>query len=303
MEEKYSKSLLGIGVLVVFVILSAFIPASWFGIKEVKPEQKADLTVLHVQDLKVLAQDNNKDGVPDWRTLLAKTYDAGVQANPNTKADTKSPLTQEEKVRLNDPNNLTSSFSKNLYVASAYMKENGITDQESQQKLFNELLNQEASKVIIKLYTEKDISISKKEDTASINTYGKSIQIVAAQAVKYNFLVNDIETVQKYLASKKSEDLKPLVTKATQVDTVLHTMLTISVPTSAVNTHLNTLNRLSAYKTILDGLSKTDTDSIRGTLSARQYEATASLLVKSLINFDEYFKAHNVPLGKLSSTG
>jgi hypothetical protein len=301
MEEKKSVALLIIGFLVLLVVASAFIPASWFGIKPVE-KKYVKLNIPDANDLKVLAADNNKDGIPDWRTLMQKTYQEVEVSNPSnsgTKPDTTkmtSEVTKEDQARLEDPNNLTTSFAKNIYVATAYMKEKGITDTNAQQEMFNNILNQEASKIVIPLYSEKDLIIAKNENTSSVTTYSNQIKELAALGTKYNIGIEDIDIVNTYIKSKKSDDLKPLAAKSLKVDSLIKKMLAVSVPPSAVSIHINALNRLSAYKVTLEGLSKTDVDSVRGTLAARQYENTVSFLYKALARFDEYFKARNISL-------
>jgi hypothetical protein len=309
MEEKNSKILITLGLLVVMVVLSAFIPASWFGIKPVE-KKYAQLNIPSVDDFKVLATDTNNDGTPDWRNLMQKTYTEGVtlsegssQATNQTPTQTTKTGTQdsqsvskEDQARLDDPNNLTASFAKNLYLATAYMKEKGITDEQTQQEMFTSILNQEAAKIVIPTYTEKDITISTTESASSIATYSAKIQEIAALGAKYNLGVGDTDTVNIYITSKSAVDLKPLATKVTQVDALIKKLLAIPVPASAVGVHINALNSLSAYRVTLDGLLHTDTDSVRGTLAARVYETTTKRLFDALYQFDVYFKAHNVTL-------
>jgi hypothetical protein len=301
MEEKKSFALTLLGFLVLLVIATAFIPASWFGVKPIE-KKYVKLNIPDADDLKVLAKDNNKDGVPDWRTLMQRTYQEAQitdQQSPDSKTNTldnKTPVSQNDQARLNDPNNLTASFAKNIYVATAYMKEKGITDPQAQQDVFNNVLNQEATKIVIPLYTEKDLTVIKSENASSLKSYSLLIRQAAAQATKDNFGVGDTDAVNKYLSSKKPDDLKPLSAKVLKVDSLIKKLTAMPVPLSAVSIHLNILNRLSAYKVTLEGLAVTDSDSVRGTLAARQYDTTISLLYKAVARFDEYFKAVGVPL-------
>ncbi len=292
MEEKVSIPLVGLGLLVILVIATTFIPASWFGVKEVTPVY-TPLNIVTVESFKTIARDNNNDGAPDWKTLLQQTYKES-DATVNTTKE-QSPVSKEDRARLDDPNNLTSSFAKNVYVTTAYMKQNNITDPATQQDTINGLLDAEASKIAIKLYTEKDLTVSTKEDRASLITYRDTIAGIATQAASYNFADGDLEIVGTYNTSKNSKDLLPLKKKAGQVDTIIKKMLATTVPRSAVTLHLTALNRLSAYKTTLEGLSAVDTDPVRSTLVARQYQNTVDLVAKSLLRFDDYFKAVGVP--------
>lgn len=296
MEEKMTKPAIGLAILIALVLSTAFIPASWFGVNPVQ-KQYSKIILPSANDLVALQGDTNKNGTSDWRELLQKTYTTTVTST-TSKVQPAAKVDPEVQKRLDDPNNLTASFAKNMYVANAYIKEKGITDKVAQQQLIQNVVKAEAEKIITKTYTQSDLNISNDESKPALIAYGNALANILTLCDKYNFVKDDLTILNTFNTTKKASDLAPLVEKSKNIDLVTAKLLAMKVPASAIDPHLVALNRISAYKTVIDGFSKADTDPVRAALVIKQYQDTATLLVKSIYRFSDYFTTQNVTFAK-----
>ncbi|MFA6608539.1 MAG: hypothetical protein WCT07_01360 [Candidatus Paceibacterota bacterium] len=281
------KSLMIFWVLLGIITLSAFIPARWFGVKP-KVHTRLDLQALNT--MSSLSLDKNKNNNPDWRDLLKETFSFASTSDISKNAT----FDASAQKLLDDPNNLTASFSKNLYTASAYLNKNNITDSQTQQQLIESMIADENSKIIVKLYSINDLKISKVESAESIKRYGNNLGAIFNQALKYKLGDGDIEIIQAFTVNKDASVLSSLKIKKGRASEIMQQLLSTSVPVSASVYHLLTINKLSAYITALDNMSHADTDSVRATISFKQYLAIVKSLLLSISNFVTYFKISNI---------
>jgi hypothetical protein len=268
--------------------LSLIVPAKWFGADPLQ-ERHQGLILRDPNELALLSNDNDHNNNPDWKDLLNKTTSAST-----TEAAKKTVITEETKKRLADPNNLTASFSKNLYTASAYAQKNGTLSTAQQEELVSSIVQGESSKIIIKTYTLDDLTIAKKEDEATRRTYGNALGTIFKEAQKYKLDIVDVTNIQAYLTNKDPAPLASLVIKKNNAATIIEKLLILSVPYSASPYHLLLINRLSAYKTALEGLSTADADPIRATIAFKSYIPSFQLVASSIASMQIYFKVQNI---------
>ena len=290
-EEKpsASKPLIAIGILVGITILSAVIPAKWFGINPVVyKNQPLDLSAI--TSASEIAKDTNNDGSISWNEIINQTFPESTSAESIKGA----PVDEKVIEQLNDPNNLTSSFSKNLYVASAYINKNGGIDADSQQAVLDQLISQEASKIIPTTYTYKDIKIAPKEDKISIKTYGNSVAIILQEVITKKIMTDDFSSMNSFTQTKNESDLLPLVKNRDRVGGLIQKLLSISVPPSAISYHILALNRIALYKDTLDDISKANTDPVRAKLAIEKYTEMMVLVLRIPNQFSNYFDVQNI---------
>jgi hypothetical protein len=280
-----AKALIIVGSL---LVLSLVVPAKWFGVTTTK-ENRQGLILRDPDELALLAKDSDRNNNPDWKDLLNKTTSAST-----TEAANKTDTSEETKKRLADPNNLTASFSKNIYTASAYAQKNGTLTQAQQEELVSTIVQGEKSKIIVKTYTLDDLVIAKKEDETTQRAYGNALGVIFKEAQKYKLDVADVTNIQAYLANKDPAPLASLVIKKNNTATIIEKLLKLSVPFSASPYHLLLINRLSEYKTALEGLSAADTDPMRATIAFKSYIPTFQLVVSSVASMQTYFKIQNI---------
>ena len=280
-----AKALLMVGGL---LVLSLIIPAKWLGVAPVQ-EKKQGLILRDPDELAMLSGDSDRNNNPDWKDLLNKTTSAST-----TEAAKKTAVSEETKKRLEDPNNLTASFSKNLYTASAYAQKNGELSTAQQEELVSSIVQGESDKIVIKTYTLDDLTIAKKENETTQRAYGNALGTIFKEAQKYKLEVADVSAIKAYLTNKDPAPLASLVIKKNNTTIIINELLKLPVPYSASPYHLLLINRMSAYRTSLEGLSTADTDPMRATIAFKSYVPSFQLVASSIASMQIYFKLQNV---------
>lgn len=282
------KALLVVGTMLFLIAITLVVPARWIGVQS--PQKNKNTLVLKSADqLGVLAKDNNGNSTPDWRDLLIETTSAST-----TKVASNYVVTEEDRKRLEDPNNLTASFSKNLYTVSSYAKKRGTMTQAEQQKIVTNLVQSENEKIEVTTYLIDDIKTTKFDTKETEKIYGNTIGKIYAKAINLKLDVVDLDKIKAYSTSKDASILSALVVKKNNAKLILEELLKVSVPKSAVPYHLLIVNKLSEYVSVLDGLSKADSDPIRTTLAFNNYIPVIKALFSSFLNMQLYFKLAEV---------
>jgi hypothetical protein len=287
--KEVSKPFVLISVLVLLLIASAFIPASWLG---VKPQASAYTPIDFTQLSKIedYANDTDGNGEISWKELIAST-DEGQQALAEGENILPDPNAIE---LLNDPNNLTSSLTKNLYVASTYLTKSGITDEASHQQVLDQLVAEEAAKLIPKQYVYADIKVAPSENAQSLRVYGNEVATILGNIITKDSIAKDAQGLYDFMSTEKKEALIPLEEDSQRLDDKIKKMLLVTVPPSASPYHLIALNQMVAYRDTLFNLSKAATDMMRANLVFKKYPDT---LVQTLLiykRFSEYFDLKNI---------
>ncbi len=284
------RSLVVLGIVILLILLSAITPAKWLGVEvKKKPYNKLDLTVMTSPS--EFADDTNNDGKIGWNEIVESTL---KNSTTSLSQINQKPVDQKVIEELNDPNNLTSSFSKNVFLATAYLKEKGITDEATKQEAVNHLIALEASKIIVTNYTLKDIKVSKSESKDSIKTYGNTIAPIIKDLISSKIITDDITSLSTFVSTKEEKDLLPILNNKKRVGGLIQKLLIVEVPNSAISYHLLTLNRLASYSDLLDNLSKSSSDPVRGTLMVDKYQDTVLLVIRIPNQFYDYFNMQNV---------
>jgi hypothetical protein len=280
------KSLLIFSIFIIILGLSVITPASWFG---VKPKKYTKLDFSNITPIDTLAKDNDSNTIPDWKDMLLNDMSPTTQ-NLASKA-TIDPKIQE---RLDDPSNLTASFSKNIYVASTYLKQNGGATSQGQQDIIASLMAEEAKKITTKTYSLSDLAIAKTESVATKKQYGNNLGTLLKKSAGYKFGEGDAAIVQAYATSKDTSILEAFVIKRDRLDTIIASLIAMSVPPSATPYHLLVLNRMSEYRATLDNLSKLAEDPVRASISFNEYLPVIKALFGAIFNLREYFIVENI---------
>lgn len=284
-------------MLAILITLTAgvsFLPAKWFGLGPAKKEYlKIDLSALDSVD--DIADDSNGDGVVDWSEMVRQTYDGtddDIIAAEQSEVD---PIVAKQ---LNDPNNLTGSLSKNIYLASAYMKETGTEGAGGGQEVMKRLMAQEASKIKIQSYTLDDISIAKTENAASVKAYGNAMGVLLKKAMDIGLTVGDMELFKRFIDEKNMKAFDLLEDRRDVARFIASEMLVMQVPQSASAYHLVTLTNISTYADILENMLKIEDDPVRSALTVQSYTEAASDLLRNIPLLVEYFESKTVVFKK-----
>ena len=98
------KALTVVGLLVFLIIVTLIIPAKWVGLGSGTSASKRGSALLlkSPSEFASLRRDIDKNSNPDWKDLLNETTSTTTKA-----AASKVTVTESDKKRLADPNNLT----------------------------------------------------------------------------------------------------------------------------------------------------------------------------------------------------
>jgi len=279
--------LLFLGGLVLLTIATAFIPAKWFGI-EPKAVTRARLDFSSISPSDV-ANDTNNDNAISWKELIESTLGPtersefeGKEADPKVIAE------------LNDPNNLTASFSKNLYVASTYLSQDPNVTEETKQDVISQLIQQEAAKITPTTYGFKDLNIASAESKASIKLYGNTLAGLLENLITEQSIIDGAGAIEAFLSSQNEKDLTPLEKERSKVDATLKKLLALSAPISASTYHALAVNRVATYRDTLDNLSQAGDDPIRATLFIDKYPEVLVSTLRIHNELSTYFDTQNI---------
>lgn len=282
------KYLILLAILLLITASSAILPASWFGIGNKKNDTSSDLTSVQTID----AVGKNKEGAPaTWKDLTEQAF----KDKPELLAEAKAvPVDQKDLETLNDPNNLTASFSKNLYVASTYLNQNGGGDSATQQDILDQLTQQEAGKIIPTTYLFKDINVAKTESKDSIKTYGNNLALILKDMITEASIKGDMNGIVDYLNTQNEKSLEVVTNDYKKVDAVLKKLLALSVPMSASTYHIIAVNQVASYRDILYNLSQLSNDPLRAKISFENYTKTTVDTLTIYKNLSQYFDTKNI---------
>lgn len=281
------KALMVVGFLILLIGLTLIIPSKWLGPQSTT--KRTSLILRSPEEFSTLSADRNSNNNPDWRDLLIETVGEPLQGEVN-----KQTVTEADKARLADPNNLTVSFSKNIYTASAYAKKNGALSKDQQESLVASMLEAEAKKITVTKYETFNLIIAKEDTPETKKAYGNALGKLFKKAEGYKVGVNDLSIIQAFSTNKDPVPLASFVIKKNNINIILEELLTMPVPYSASSYHLFLINRLSEYKTLLENLSKADTDPVRATISFNNYISVVTALTSSFTLIQNYFALENI---------
>lgn len=282
------KSILLVAGVLVVLIMSAFIPARYIGVKPVKYDTPIDFSKLKTTETFTKEVDTDSNGTLTWKELISTVAGDSIASANTGEPDPKI------KEMIQDPNNLTSSFSKNFLVSSAYIKNNEIADAATQNLVLNGIIDEEKAKVVSKKYTYTDIKVSTKESKETIRIYGNEMAKIMNSLITKKNIEGDFPGVQLYLKNEDERTLAPIQADAKRVSGLVEKLLLINVPSSAVVYHLIVLNQIVTYRDTLANLSVVATDPVRTAMSVKKYPAT---VVETLLTYKKlayYFTLKNI---------
>lgn len=271
------------------VVLAVFAVVIPFTSTIKKSEVRQDPLLLRTEDeLSLLSGDSDRNGTEDWKDLVLSTMSS------STKELVKgAPVDEKTLARLNDPNNLTASFSKNVYTASAFVSQNK-TSAAEQERMIASLAIAEGSKITTKKYTIKDVSLYKQDTAVEKKAYGNSLGRVV-QKINKNKLGQDyINRLNEYAENKDVATLDFFAEKADGLRVVLNDLLKMSVPSSASVFHINLVNSTSQLIATLDAFSKTDEDPLKSLAFVNSYAETLYGVLNSVAILQDYFNLEGV---------
>lgn len=280
------KALTVVGLLIFLVALGFVIPAPKGN--DLSSKERA-LILKDPDEFAILREDSNRNNNPDWQDMLL----IGMSTTTR-EAASKITVTEEDKVRLADPNNLTASFSKNLYTTSEYAKKNGGLSGAQQTEIIKKLIAEEEQKINYKVFTIEDTLVAGSDNDISRKSYGNALGTIFIKARQYKIGSNDTSIMEAYLVNKDPNILATLKIKKNNIALIIEELRTVPVPRSALPYHLLLINALSQYKTTIENLSTTGSDPLRSSIVFRDYATTMTSLQSALQAMQLYFTLGNI---------
>lgn len=286
-DAKGQPALLALGILFVLTIGISFLPASWFGIQPIeKRYRKIDLSTISMNDV---VSDSDKDGTLTWRDIVATNMTGDEIAEVRSSNPDPQII-----ATLNDPNNLTASFSKNLYVASTYLAKTEQSDPDAQQDALDQLIREEGRKMDRPPFTVADLTVAKSESKESVRAYGNAIAGILGNLITEKTLMDTIGSTEAYLETKDPSALLPLKKEYEVISEKITKLLSLQVPLSSVPNHLLAVNRLQEYAITLYNLSRVETDPLRSAMTVEGFAETALQTAKIYGTLSAYFDSMNI---------
>lgn len=199
-------------------------------------------------------------------------------------------MNKEDLDTLNDPDNLTSSFSKNMYIASLAIQQQGGLDEERKQQIVDQLMAEEAEKLHSKKYTISDV-VAVPDTGETLKEYGNKVASAVSGLITKDAIVGTMASLDAYMNKAQAEDLVPLQKHAIATTDTMKKLLSVKVPSSMVAEHITLLNRYEAYEDLIHNLASIKTDTLRSTLALKKHQeitlqalqerAVISLLLKT----------------------
>lgn len=281
----------GLASTILALLLLGVLVAIPFSTKTKSIDRRDPPLVLHTEDeLYLLKDDKDNNGVSDvYDMIITSITPEKQQVASTTKVD---PKLEKE---LDNPNNLTASFAKQLYTASAYFSKQGNVSDEEKEAYITALVKQEGDKIVAKTYTEEDLHITPSNDTNAKKTYGNQMALLQERTKKYNLMTDDFATLTTYLEKKDEKILNTFTAKKAHYDEIISDLLKIPVPRSAILYHLRLINAFSYFSVVLEGLSSTNSDPIRSLALFKKHEEAVAEVLGSINSVVNYFTIEKVP--------
>ncbi len=286
-QVKSNTPLLLLGIILILAIGTSILPASWFGIEQqVRRYEPLNLGTLAQPEN--LATDTNNDGTISWGELIASSLYLSQE-----KANTTFEVDQKWITILNDPNNITASYTKNAYIASTALGQGGIVDEASKQDVMKQLFTEEIKMAEAKIYTFLDVNLVSDSKT-TLKNYGNNVASILKNIITKDTVAQGLFGISGYLQTTDEKYLIPVTSNAKKVNTTLQKLLALQVPKSALPYHVTILNRVSEYANVLSNLSTANTDAMRATIALKKYQEVTASVIRIYPLLSDYFSLKNV---------
>lgn len=285
LPHRERQPLLIVGFLLLLMLGVSLLPASWLGVKK----QVVQLPPIDLSNIGSNPEhDLDSDGTLSWKEFISSSLNLSEETVVDIKPDPRAIAA------LNDPNNLSSSFTKNLYIASVALKDQGITDPSVEEATMIQLLSKEAEKLQPVVYTEASLKIGSDSSKAALKVYGNAVASALKGMITEESIVQDLTGLTNFVQSENEGDLLPLVKNRERAKSALSKLLAITVPPVAVNIHIDVLNRVGGYVETIDNLSRAFDDPIRATLALDIYLERSIEALRFVPLLSAFFSERNV---------
>lgn len=299
-EKVKNNALLVVGLISLTFIALSFVPAKWLNIdtgdtyiKSKTDENKNDLSVVQkqLQEGYLNQQVDNTTGLKNWEKLLGKTKQVDNTIQVVTKATSTKSGSYDA---LSDPDNITAQFAKNAYTMSAYLKQQGVTDDASIAQISKSVIEGELSKMTMQRYEKTDLKIVGTNDSKALKVYANQLVTYMNTSFKTDITVRDMDALSIYYTKGDTQELQKIQTDLKILKTFQSNVLKMSVPSSLVTYQLTLLNNTGAYINILNNILKAESDPLRALIAYKAYPAVATNFLGSLAGLKNVYNDKGV---------
>lgn len=296
LKNEQLRSIILLVSIILLTVMVGFLPASWFGIKSPNIKYKK-LDLSQPASIKDVATDVDNNGIVDWNEFISQTTGKTQLESSLFSKNNPDPKIVEA---LNDPNNITTSFSKNLYLTSSYIKQYG-GQESNRDEVVEKLLIDESSKIAFNPFQYKDIRVSATETISSRKKYGNDLGVIISIGIKSGLALNDLDTIQSYVKNQDSYSLSLLKEKASTASSIVISIQKEEVPPSAAAYHLSLLNNVAEYSNMMKNIATADTDPLRASISFKNYTDVTAKMLQSIAAMSQYFLSQDIDFSKNDS--
>lgn len=238
-----------------FLIGGALVATAFFLSRELDEETQMG-TVVEAGAARsyIDIEDENGDGVPDWRDALIDTEPIVIDQSTST---------------YERPKTVTGKYAINFLEDFLRAKTHGVFG-DSQEELVAHTNKALAESAIDVLFTEDDITIVETEDSSVLKAYGNHIATIALSSNAST--ENEVIILQDTLQYNKPERLLDLDPIAADYVNMVKQMLEAPVPAKYAKEHLDLLNAYNAIREDIKGMQKLYSDPMYTFIRLKRYE-------------------------------
>ena len=283
------RLMFALGFIVLGLIAFSFIPMSWFKKTTYESNTQADALTLINKKLSgdYLMADSGVNNLPNWKKAM-------LESANGTSTFATSEISIDEQKKLDDPNNVTAQFAKNAYVISSYLNQQGLNDPNAINKVSDNTINAELSKLAPKIYSKSDLKITSKSDFTTLNKYVNDLFKYIFGTLETTSKIDNSKILSDYFKNKNSKELEKYNPEIKSLTTLRDNLKNMSVPSTAVDNHLAELNSVEASLNTVNNLSKVDTDPIRASVAYNNIEQININIILALKNFKTFFNKQGI---------
>lgn len=241
-------------------------------------------------------KDTDEDGILDWEESLWGTDptrqdsdDDGISDSAEiTKLKSESGTGEEslaaDSLKLTE----TEKFADQLFATTAALNEGGVVDENTLNSIGTSLAENIQKTTQRKVYTVKNIQISKDESVPAIRAYGLEIQSVQAK----HPLDTDVAAIAA-TAIRSDGEIDATVFKKfdptiSQINGIVKDMLAIKPPYSVSTLHVMVINRFQKLSENLEDIKLAEADPIIALKAIEQYENNSATLFQYITILSSY---------------
>ena len=263
-------------IIAVIIICSSIVFSTWFLSRNMTK-------IVPVETNSAISISDNTpkpEGWDDWKNILV-----GVNQETTTILTSQNTATV-----YSGEGTITDQMAKDFFAQYLILKQGGneVTAEQTSKIVENTLSSPEYTKTTGVQYTANNIHIIQQTDKQTAQNYLGDIN----QSLKTNSPKNtesELVILDKAVKSGKESDLAKLDPIIAGYRGIIVDLISINVPSDAVNLHLNFLNTISNITANIEAMRQTFSDPVRSFAGVSQYKIHALDLVTSMEKLDQYF--------------